>query len=71
MPGLKQIIGMVIGLAAAVSALPALPKLNERALKMYEIKERQVTSTGLPANLTDVDILQLYVGFSFVVWVGV
>lgn len=45
------------------SALPALPRLNERALKMYEWK-RQVTETGLPANLTDVDILQLYVIFS-------
>lgn len=63
MPGLRNLIGAVVGLAAVASALPALPRLNERALKMYEWK-RQVTETGLPANLTDVDILQLYVIFS-------
>ncbi|KAI9650374.1 hypothetical protein NHQ30_000387 [Ciborinia camelliae] len=58
MPGLKQIMRAVVGFATIASGLPALPKLNERALKMYEILERQVTATGLPANLTDVDILQ-------------
>ncbi|APA15447.1 hypothetical protein SS1G_09130 [Sclerotinia sclerotiorum 1980 UF-70] len=59
MPVLKQIIGTILALATVSSALPALPKLNERALKMYEISfKRQVTDTGLPANLTDVDILQ-------------
>ncbi|KAB8291665.1 hypothetical protein EYC80_006465 [Monilinia laxa] len=58
MPGLRCVIGAVVGLAAVASALPALPRLNERALKLYEISERQVTATGLPANLTDVDILQ-------------
>ncbi|KAF5871196.1 putative twin-arginine translocation pathway signal protein [Botrytis fragariae] len=57
MPGLRNLIGAVVGLAAVASALPALPRLNERALKMYEVK-RQVTATGLPADLTDVDILQ-------------
>jgi hypothetical protein len=60
MAGLK-VMRMVVGLAAMASALPALPRLNERALKMYELAERQVTATGLPAMLTDVDILQLYV----------
>ncbi|PQE19382.1 twin-arginine translocation pathway signal protein [Rutstroemia sp. NJR-2017a BBW] len=57
MAGLK-VMRMVVGLAAVASALPALPRLNERALKMYELAERQVTATGLPAGLTDVDILQ-------------
>ncbi|KAF7944373.1 hypothetical protein EAE96_010770 [Botrytis aclada] len=57
MPGLRNLIGAVVGLAAVASALPALPRLNARALKMYEAK-RQVTATGLPAELTDVDILQ-------------
>ncbi|QSZ37763.1 hypothetical protein DSL72_008862 [Monilinia vaccinii-corymbosi] len=58
MLGFNQVIGAAVGLATVASALPALPKLNERALKMFEIRTRQVTDTGLPAQLTDVDILQ-------------
>ena len=49
-----------MGLAAAASGLPGQPKLSSRALKAYNLAARQSTSTGLPAGLTDVDILQLY-----------
>lgn len=59
MPALRQILTAVAGIAAVASALPALPKLNSRALELYELRERQVTASGLPANITDVDILQL------------
>ena len=62
MLSIRQICGVVaVGLAAFGSALPAQPRLSPRAMKMYSLVERQATATGLPAGLTDVDILQLYV----------
>jgi hypothetical protein len=62
MPSFKRVLEvMVMGFAAAASGLPGQPKLSSRALKAYNLAARQSTSTGLPAGLTDVDILQLYV----------
>ena len=64
MPSIKQIFGVVaVGLATVATALPAMPKLNERALKMWEshLMARQDPATGLPDGLGDIDILQLYV----------
>ena len=63
MPSIKKILGVVVvGLAIAVSALPAAPKLSDRAARAYNIAERQIDpATGLPDGLGDVDILQLYV----------
>lgn len=59
MPSLKQVFGAAAGLATLASALPAQPRLSSRALKAYDISARQLASTGLPPNLTDIDILQL------------
>lgn len=65
MPSIRQISGVVvIGLATLASALPAQPKLNERAMKLYDVHRRQNPATGLPDGLTDIDVLQLYVGAS-------
>lgn len=62
MASIRQILqATVVGFAAMASALPGLPKLSSRALRAYDLAARQATSTGLPAGLTDVDILQLYV----------
>jgi hypothetical protein len=62
MPGIRQIFGVVaVVFAITGSALPAQPKLSSRALRAYDISARQLASTGLPAGLTDIDILQLYV----------
>ena len=60
MPSIRQIIGAVAGLATVASALPALPKLSSRAITSYDLRARQLADTGLPAGLTDIDILQLY-----------
>lgn len=58
MPSIKQIFGVVaVGLAAVATALPAQPKLSERALKAYE--RRQNPATGLPDGIGDIDVLQL------------
>jgi hypothetical protein len=61
MPNIKQIFGLVAILAIGANALPAQPRLSTRALKAYDISARQLASTGLPADLTDIEILQLYV----------
>jgi hypothetical protein len=62
MPSFRQILEVItVGLAATASALPGQPKVSSRALRAYDISARAATSTGLPAGLTDVDILQLYV----------
>ena len=61
MPSIRRILqAMVVGFATVASALPRLPKLSSRAIRAYDLAARQATSTGLPAGLTDVDILQLY-----------
>jgi hypothetical protein len=60
MPSFKRVLDvMVVGIATVTSALPGLPKLSHRALTTYNLAARQAASTGLPAGLTDVDILQL------------
>lgn len=61
MPSLRRIFGAVASLATLASALPALPKLSSRAVSAYDLRARQLAATGLPAGLTDVDVLQLYV----------
>jgi hypothetical protein len=61
MPSIKQIFGAVAMLTIGANALPAQPRLSTRALKAYDISARQLASTGLPPDLTDIDILQLYV----------
>jgi hypothetical protein len=62
MPSIRQALqAMVVGFATVASALPGQPKLSSRAIRAYDLAARQATSTGLPAGLTDVDILQLYV----------
>jgi hypothetical protein len=37
-----------------------LPKLSSRAITSYDLRARQLADTGLPAGLTDIDVLQLY-----------
>lgn len=60
MPSIRKIVGTVaLGLVAVASAIPAQPKLNANARRAYDLATRQTASTGLPAGLTDVDILQL------------
>ena len=49
-------------MVTVTSALPAMPKLSPRLLKMFNLAERQNPATGLPDGITDTDILQLYVG---------
>jgi hypothetical protein len=56
MPSITQIFGAAVALATVASALPAQPKLNERAARLYALSRRQAEAS--PA-LTDVDILQL------------
>ncbi|CAK7200992.1 hypothetical protein SEUCBS139899_003692 [Sporothrix eucalyptigena] len=57
MPSFIKTAGLVAGLIAAASALPAVPKLNGSQMKMYEFSKRQ-NAAAAAAGLTDVDILQ-------------
>jgi hypothetical protein len=69
MPSIRQILGATIGLLTVATALPAQPKLNQRARRAYEygllarnnmLATRAVNAaTGLPDGLTDIDILEL------------
>jgi hypothetical protein len=69
MPSIRQIVGAAIGLLTVASALPAQPKMNQRARRAYEygllarnniMATRQINAaTGLPDGLTDIDILEL------------
>jgi hypothetical protein len=59
MPSLKSIFAAaVVGLAAFAVALPALPKLNARAVSAYNLARRQ-NAAAAAAGITDIDILQL------------
>jgi len=58
MPSITKIAGAVVGLAALASALPAVPRLNPRAMKMYEFSKRQ-NAAAAALGITDIDILQL------------
>jgi len=65
MPSIRSILGAVaVGFVSVSSALPALPKLNARAQAMYE-RRQALASTGLPAGLTDIDILQFALTLEF------
>jgi hypothetical protein len=60
MPSFQKAFGAVVaGLAAVSSALPAVPKLNEGQMKMFEHAKRQ-NAAAAALGLTDIDILQLY-----------
>lgn len=59
MPSIQKTFGAVVaGLAAVASALPAVPKLNENQMRMYEHAKRQ-NAAAAALGLTDIDILQL------------
>ena len=58
MPSFAKTMGLVAGFVAAASAFPAVPKLNDSQMKMYEFSKRQ-NAAAAAAGLTDVDILQL------------
>jgi hypothetical protein len=60
MPSLRSTLGAVVaGLAAVTSALPAVPKLTQSQMRMYEHAKRQ-NAAAAALGLTDIDILQLY-----------
>ncbi|RFU28319.1 hypothetical protein B7463_g8029, partial [Scytalidium lignicola] len=66
MPSIRKIVGTVaVGMVAVASALPAQPKLSNYARKVYDLSTRQATSTGLPAGLTDIDILEFALTLEF------
>ena len=60
MPSIMKTVGVVAGLAAVASALPAYPKLTSRQTHIYNIAKRQ-NAAAAALGLQDVDILQLYV----------
>ncbi len=58
MPSLKSIVStVVVGFVAIASALPAQPKLSERALNLMTRQNAAAAAAGL----NDVDILTLSV----------
>ncbi|TVY42702.1 Protein rds1 [Lachnellula subtilissima] len=66
MPSIRKIFGVVaIGMVTFTSALPAMPKLTPRLLKMFNLVERQNPATGLPDGITDTDILQFALTLEF------
>ncbi|TVY78481.1 Protein rds1 [Lachnellula suecica] len=66
MPSLRQILGAVaVGLVTVTSALPAFPRMSPRMEKMFGLATRQNPATGLPDNLTDVDVLQFALTLEF------
>jgi hypothetical protein len=59
MPSIKSIIGAAaVGFAAIACALPAQPKLSDKAVSLYNLAARQ-NAAAAAAGITDVDILQL------------
>lgn len=57
MPSITHIVQAGVAFAGLVASLPAQPKLNARALRLYDVSTRQAAA----APLTDIDILQLCV----------
>ncbi|KAI1365847.1 ferritin-like domain-containing protein [Xylaria arbuscula] len=57
MPSIIKTTGVLAGLVAAVSALPAQPKLSTRQNGIYELAKRQ-NAAAAALGLQDVDILQ-------------
>lgn len=65
MPSLKSILGAAtIAFAAVASALPAQPKLSERAVTHYNLAARQ-NAAAAAAGITDIDILQFALTLEF------
>ncbi|OTB05201.1 hypothetical protein M426DRAFT_57260 [Hypoxylon sp. CI-4A] len=57
MPSIMKITGVLAGLAAVASALPAYPKLTTRQNHIYSLAKRQ-NAAAAALGLQDVDILQ-------------
>ncbi|KAI5867190.1 ferritin-like domain-containing protein [Durotheca rogersii] len=57
MPSITKTVGVVVGLAAVASALPALPKLTPKQTHIYNLAKRQ-NAAAAALGLADVDILQ-------------
>ncbi|KAI8633032.1 ferritin-like domain-containing protein [Xylariaceae sp. FL1651] len=57
MPSIMKTVGIVAGLAAVASALPAQPKLSSRQNNIYNLAKRQ-NAAAAALGLADVDILQ-------------
>ena len=60
MPSIIKTTGVLAGLAAVVSAIPAQPMLSTRQNDIYKLAKRQ-NAAAAALGLADVDILQLYV----------
>lgn len=58
MPSVMKLAGAAAALAAAVSAIPAHPRLNARQTGIYNLAKRQ-NEAAAALGLEDVDILQL------------
>lgn len=61
MPSIKNILSVAVGFAALATAIPAQPRLSEKSVARYDLARRQ-NAGAAAAGITDVDILQLYVG---------
>ncbi|KAL2152082.1 hypothetical protein VTH82DRAFT_5266 [Thermothelomyces myriococcoides] len=58
MPSFRKTLGIAVaGLAAVSSALPAVPKLSDRQMRIYEHAKRQ-NDAAAALGLNDIDILQ-------------
>jgi hypothetical protein len=60
MTTITYLLSLALALSTLSSALPAIPKLNSRAQRLYDLSRRQSADAAPSSNLTDVDILQLY-----------
>lgn len=58
MPSIMRTAGLLAGMAAIASALPAQPKFTASQQNIYELTKRQ-TAAEAALGLQDVDILQL------------
>ena len=58
MPSIMKTLGLVAATAAAVTAMPAQPRLTTRQAELVEMAKRQ-TAAEAALGLQDVDILQL------------
>lgn len=58
MPSIMKTLGLVAAMAAAVTAMPAQPRLTTRQAQLVELAKRQ-TAAEAALGLQDVDILQL------------
>ncbi|KAI1190326.1 ferritin-like domain-containing protein [Nemania serpens] len=57
MPSIAKMTGALLGMVAAVSALPAQPKLTTKQTDIYRLAKRQ-NAAAAALGLADVDILQ-------------